>query len=63
MPPASSAPEAAAADGDAEAGPPLPTYRSLAAPVCNPVDKFALLPAFLKVTSRTDLGIFFVRFI
>ncbi|XP_015694372.2 DNA-directed RNA polymerase III subunit 2 [Oryza brachyantha] len=28
---------------------PSPTYRSLAAPVSNPVDKFALLPAFLKV--------------
>lgn len=28
---------------------PLPTYRSLAAPVRKPVDKFALLPAFLKV--------------
>jgi DNA-directed RNA polymerase beta subunit len=26
-----------------------PSYRSLAAPVTNPVDKFALLPAFLKV--------------
>lgn len=49
MPPAASAPDAAAADGDPEAAPPVPTYRSLAAPVCNPVDKFALLPAFLKV--------------
>jgi hypothetical protein len=29
---------------------PLPTYRSLAAPVRKPVDKFALLPAFLKVS-------------
>ncbi|KAF8737802.1 hypothetical protein HU200_014032 [Digitaria exilis] len=28
---------------------PPPSYRSLAAPVANPVDKFALLPAFLKV--------------
>lgn len=28
---------------------PTPTYRSLAAPVSKPVDKFALLPAFLKV--------------
>ncbi|WVZ78285.1 hypothetical protein U9M48_026024 [Paspalum notatum var. saurae] len=28
---------------------PTPSYRSLAAPVTNPVDKFALLPAFLKV--------------
>uniref|UniRef100_A0A0A9D8F8 Uncharacterized protein n=1 Tax=Arundo donax TaxID=35708 RepID=A0A0A9D8F8_ARUDO len=28
---------------------PPPTYRSLAAPVSKPVDKFALLPAFLKV--------------
>jgi DNA-directed RNA polymerase III subunit RPC2 len=25
------------------------SYRPLAAPVANPVDKFALLPAFLKV--------------
>uniref|UniRef100_A0A0D9V0X8 DNA-directed RNA polymerase subunit beta n=1 Tax=Leersia perrieri TaxID=77586 RepID=A0A0D9V0X8_9ORYZ len=49
---------AAAADdgGDGEGAkeappppPPSPTYRSLAAPVANPVDKFALLPAFLKV--------------
>ncbi|GJN21646.1 hypothetical protein PR202_gb09144 [Eleusine coracana subsp. coracana] len=29
---------------------PTPTYRSLAAPVSKPVDKFALLPAFLKVS-------------
>jgi DNA-directed RNA polymerase III subunit RPC2 len=29
--------------------PPPPSYRSLAAPVASPVDKFALLPAFLKV--------------
>nr|CAB3480785.1 unnamed protein product [Digitaria exilis] len=28
---------------------PAPSYRSLDAPVANPVDKFALLPAFLKV--------------
>uniref|UniRef100_A0ACD5V561 Uncharacterized protein n=1 Tax=Avena sativa TaxID=4498 RepID=A0ACD5V561_AVESA len=49
MPPATSDPDAAGADGDPEAAPPAPTYRSLAAPVCNPVDKFALLPAFLKV--------------
>jgi DNA-directed RNA polymerase III subunit RPC2 len=54
MPPAASAPDAAAADGDPEAAPPVPTYRSLAAPVCNPVDKFALLPAFLKVPSQTE---------
>uniref|UniRef100_A0A0D9V0X1 DNA-directed RNA polymerase subunit beta n=1 Tax=Leersia perrieri TaxID=77586 RepID=A0A0D9V0X1_9ORYZ len=43
---------AAADDGAKEAPPPpppSPTYRSLAAPVANPVDKFALLPAFLKV--------------
>ncbi|CAN6247572.1 unnamed protein product [Urochloa humidicola] len=32
---------------DKDAAP--PSYRSLAAPVANPVDKFALLPAFLKV--------------
>ncbi|KAL6899552.1 hypothetical protein ACP4OV_006210 [Aristida adscensionis] len=38
--------EAAAA---AAKGIPAPTYRSLAAPVSKPVDKFALLPAFLKV--------------
>ncbi|OEL36735.1 DNA-directed RNA polymerase III subunit 2 [Dichanthelium oligosanthes] len=39
-------------DRDDAAGkevPPPPSYRSLAAPVANPVDKFALLPAFLKV--------------
>ncbi|VAI56142.1 unnamed protein product [Triticum turgidum subsp. durum] len=48
MPPATSAPDAPVAEGDEEA-PPVPTYRSLAAPVSNPVDKFALLPAFLKV--------------
>lgn len=48
MPPATSAPDTPVAEGDVEA-PPVPTYRSLAAPVSNPVDKFALLPAFLKV--------------
>uniref|UniRef100_A0A0D9Z8N6 DNA-directed RNA polymerase n=1 Tax=Oryza glumipatula TaxID=40148 RepID=A0A0D9Z8N6_9ORYZ len=34
---------------DPNASLPSPTYRSLAAPVTKPVDKFALLPAFLKV--------------
>ncbi|KAL6629677.1 hypothetical protein ACP70R_029442 [Stipagrostis hirtigluma subsp. patula] len=37
------------ADDAAQAVPPPPSYRSLAAPIGNPVDKFALLPAFLKV--------------
>ncbi|KAG8076431.1 hypothetical protein GUJ93_ZPchr0006g40655 [Zizania palustris] len=38
--------EAAAKDPNAL---PAPTYKSLASPVTKPVDKFALLPAFLKV--------------
>uniref|UniRef100_A0A0E0D1W6 DNA-directed RNA polymerase subunit beta n=1 Tax=Oryza meridionalis TaxID=40149 RepID=A0A0E0D1W6_9ORYZ len=41
--------EEAPAAKDPNASLPSPTYRSLAAPVTKPVDKFALLPAFLKV--------------
>jgi DNA-directed RNA polymerase III subunit RPC2 len=37
------------ADDAAKKELPPPSYRSLAAPVATPVDKFALLPAFLKV--------------
>jgi DNA-directed RNA polymerase III subunit RPC2 len=37
------------ADDAAKKELPPPSYRSLSAPVATPVDKFALLPAFLKV--------------
>jgi hypothetical protein len=30
----------------------------IATPICHPVDKFAFLPAFLKVPSHTDQAYF-----